>query len=76
MKDRPPEFDIENHPAPQTIENTGELLWLGGWDSNRVIGPTAAWVEVVGRPASSEDALGDFRQWVVKFRKGGSAACL
>ena len=28
------EFDTENHPAPQVVENTGEISWLGGRDSN------------------------------------------
>jgi hypothetical protein len=32
--------------------------------------------EVIERPATSEDALRDFRQRVVKFRQGGSTACL
>jgi hypothetical protein len=29
------EFDTENHPAPQVVENTGEISWLGVRDDFR-----------------------------------------
>ena len=28
------EFDTENHPTLEIVENTGDFVWLGGRDSN------------------------------------------
>jgi len=36
------EFDSENHPALQAIENTWEIVWLGIWDDFRNFLVTAA----------------------------------
>jgi hypothetical protein len=38
VTDRPPEFETENHPELQVVENTGEMRWLGGRDSEPVAG--------------------------------------
>jgi hypothetical protein len=37
-----------NHLVPQMLENTGEIVWLGVWDSNQELAPVSAWMATLG----------------------------